>query len=291
MKSMTGFGRSIKSLENIEWVWEIKSLNSRGLDLRFRLPNGFENFEPNLRKIVTSKIARGSINISLNVTKINDNSSKEINHELLENILKLVKNLSTKPGVGSASPEGILSIPGVFEKKDFIREVNENFKDDIYNNFEESIHDLINSKFTEGEKISLILENIIVNLDNLIQLCRKSLNDSKNIIQANIKLSVEKILNGEVDISKHRLYQELAFIYTRSDIKEELDRMQTHSGVIKSLISEKKPVGRRLEFLAQELNREANTLCSKSILSDINLIGVDIKVLIDQFREQVQNIE
>jgi Uncharacterized stress-induced protein len=166
-----------------------------------------------------------------------------------------------------------------------------NFKDDIYKDFEKSIYDLINFKVNEGKKISLILENIIDNLDNLIVLCRKSLDKSKNLIQENIKLSVDKILNGEVDISKDRLYQELAFIYTRSDIKEELDRMQTHSGVIKSLISDTKPVGRRLEFLAQELNREANTLCSKSISSDINLIGVDIKVLIDQFREQVQNIE
>jgi uncharacterized protein (TIGR00255 family) len=293
IKSMTGFARADGVSSSFSWHWEVRSVNGRGLDIRTRLPSGFEGLEPQVREAVGRWVARGSINITLNVKRAQGLTEIRLNEEILDQVVAAVERLKTKVAVGPPSAEALLNIKGLIE----IVEVEESEADAVARTgamlatLETALSAMVQSRSDEGARLAAILNeqfNIIERLVDTIELMPAR---SPDAIRSKLKQQIDRLLDTGSGVDEGRLHQEAALLAVRADIEEELKRLRTHLSGARKLLDSPEPSGRRLDFLAQEFNREANTVCSKSNDVDITRSGIDLKAVIDQMREQVQNIE
>ncbi len=292
LKSMTSFARSSGETNGYLWSWEIKSVNNKGLDIRGRFSNMIPEIEPLAKKALSKAIARGSVQCFLDIQKANSNESVEIDRAVLDQYLSLAAELENKVGVEKPSLDGLLALKGVIKLSDdsLSDEQKALLQKDIMDGLDVAIDQFIKGRVAEGESMELVMRKQIDDLERLTNAARAMESSLPQNIQKRLKERLQDLLEDQ-SIDADRLEQEVAFLASKADIREELDRLDSHIKSARDLMSEKAPVGRRLDFLTQEFNRETNTLCSKSSETDLTKIGLEMKALIEQFREQVQNIE
>ncbi|MEM7621021.1 MAG: YicC/YloC family endoribonuclease [Pseudomonadota bacterium] len=295
LKSMTGFARSDGSHKTTSWHWEVRTLNGRGLDMRFRLPQGYEFLEKTLRDTCAKYIARGNCTVLLNIKREDTPGDIKLNHSALEQILFAAKEVQDKFEVETARLDGILALKGVLEFRE--PEVDNTDKSElmqaIMENFSQVLMELKQAKVAEGSRLEDAIKGQIDNIEKFIQRLEQAPARLPSVIKKHIEHQINRLFEIEASsqFSEERLHQEAILLAAKADIEEEIDRLKSHVAAARDLLADEKPVGRRLDFLTQEFNREANTICSKAGDNDVSHIGLELKAVIDQMREQVQNIE
>jgi uncharacterized protein (TIGR00255 family) len=292
ISSMTGFARIEGAHENLRWAWELKSVNGRGLEIRSRLPQGFDSLEPELRKAVRQKISRGSVNISLVMQAESTESRYSINEPALDAAIEAVEKISARLKCDPPRAEGILALRGVMQVLDENRSDAERqaLIKTLLNSFTDAVSLLSDARAVEGEALAAIFAAQFGEIERLTRDAAASAVAAPEALRAKIAAQLDELLAGSA-LPQERLAQEAALLAVKADVREELDRLTSHIDAGRTLLKEKGPAGRQLDFLTQEFNREANTLCSKASNMTLKRIGLELKKVIDQLREQVQNIE
>jgi len=291
--SMTGFARAEGRDGTADWVWEAKSVNGRGLDLRCRLGNGLEALEPALRKAVAARFKRGNVSINLRLTRQAGTSQVRVNRELLDDLIALAGEYRGAEGIERPGLDGLLALRGVIEPVDEIEAGDDCAARDkaIEASMDELLDELSAARAAEGASLGEIVGAQLAEMERLSQRAGECASLRPKAAKERLAAQVAALLEAGAPALEERLAQELAILAVKSDVREELDRLATHIAAAGALLSQGGAVGRKLDFLAQELNREANTLCAKSNDAQLSDIGLELKAVIDQFREQVQNIE
>lgn len=294
--SMTGYARAEGRDTQVSWVWEVKSVNGRGLEIRCRLPSGHDALEVAARDAANRKLKRGNLQVSLNVSRIVEAPALRVNHELLNQILSLVDNIgASHQNIAPARWDGILAIKGVLEPAEAedpdAEAVRQSREAAMKTTLEQALDQLAAMRLSEGARIQAVLLSQLDEIAVLAERAGASASLRPEALRERLRHQVAAVLEAAPSLSEERIAQEVALIAVKSDIREELDRLRAHVAAARELIAGGGAVGRKLDFLSQEFNREANTLCSKSADVDLTRIGLDLKAVIDQFREQVQNIE
>ncbi|MCA8927151.1 MAG: YicC family protein [Alphaproteobacteria bacterium] len=294
--SMTGFARSQGSLDDLQWVWELRSVNNRGLDLRLRLPSGFEALDQPVRKLASGQFARGSIAINLQVQWTRKRVAYQLNEEWLATLQKRASDMTEGHHTAifdQIRPEGLLALRGVIEAVEDTQTptLEAAAQSELLAGARIAVDALASARADEGRALHAVLASHFDTIERLTGAARATAATQPQAIQARITRAVADLVSSTPALSEDRIAQEVALLATKADVREELDRLTAHVEAGRDLVARGEPCGRKLEFLAQEFNREANTLCSKSQDIDLTRIGLDLKATIDQLREQVANVE
>ncbi|WP_286831234.1 MULTISPECIES: YicC/YloC family endoribonuclease [Kordiimonas] len=293
LNSMTGFARGAGADVGFRWNWEVKSVNNKGLEVRAKLPSFLDGFDLAIKKAVSGMLARGSVYISLNVERDGDDASFVVNEDRLQALIDVAARFSDVPGVEKASIDGLLAIKGVVDltSRDMTDDERSALEAVLLKDLKTVVTDLKAARADEGARMGTILETQLADIAQLATDARAVSGDRLEAMHARFRQQLAKLENIDKPVAEDRIAQELATMAVKADIQEELDRLDSHVVEAKLLLASDQPVGRKLDFLCQEFNREANTLCSKSSDTALTKIGLELKALIDQFREQIQNIE
>ncbi|MCB8836014.1 YicC/YloC family endoribonuclease [Aurantimonas sp. VKM B-3413] len=293
VQSMTGFARHEGSSQEGGFLWELRSVNGKGLDLRLRLPQGLEALEPDLRRLAAGALGRGNIQASLQFRRADRVSSLVVNENMLQKVLALSNQLVADGHAGPPAADGILAIKGIIETGEDTDdpEMLAARSAAVLAGFREAIERLAEARRTEGQALAEILAARLREISGLVDRAERDPARSTETIRTRLRDQVAALIGADDRLDEGRLHQEAALLATRADIREELDRLRAHVEAATSLLREGGPIGRRLEFLSQEFHRESNTICSKSNAASLTAIGLELKVVVDQFREQVQNLE
>src|SRR6476646_8890201 len=293
LSSMTGFARGQGTAGSYAWKWEIKSVNAKGLDLRFRLPPGWDAVEVPARARASEKLSRGTVYANLTVERKGVQPTAKINEPVLSAILSTLKSLSGKVEAAPASLDGILSLKGVIEvtEEDEREEDHRAAETAIIAGFEQALAALVAMRRAEGATLGRLLTARLDEIAVLAARAEKAPGRKPEAIKARLAEQVATLLSASERFDSDRLYQEAVLLAAKADIREELDRLASHVAQAKKLIDDGGAIGRKLDFLAQELHRESNTLTAKANDLELTNIGLDLKGVVEQFREQVQNLE
>jgi uncharacterized protein (TIGR00255 family) len=293
IKSMTGFSRVEGAVGSAAWHWELRSVNARGLDLRLRLPSGMEALEPKVREAVARHLVRGSITVSLNVESRAAALQVRLNEEALAQAVKAAEHIRALTEASPPSADGLMAIKGVLEvveAEESAEEAEERVAA-MLESLEQALRALVQARLAEGARLKAVLVANLAEIDRLVGVVETSPARTPAAIAARLKEQVARLMESANTLDPDRLHQEAVLVATRVDVEEELKRLRAHIAAAHELLEAEGAVGRNLDFLAQEFNREANTLCSKANDVDITRAGLALKTVIDQMREQVQNIE
>lgn len=287
---MTGFARAERSAEGVRVRVEVKSVNGRGLDMRLRLAAGLDAFEVPLRQSLSRRLGRGSINLSVVLDHATATSGLRVDQQALDTVLRALDDLSGKVVAQTARIDAILALPGVLVSDESIALDEAVLGPLVLDCAEEAIERLQMERQREGRDIETVLRGHLDTITTLVDIAERHPARSREHVMVRLRQQIA-MLADDAAIPVDRLVQEALILATKADIQEELDRLRAHLAAAAALLDAGGPVGRRLDFLAQEFNREANTLCSKANAVELTAIGLDLKAAIDQLREQVQNIE
>ena len=289
--SMTGFARAEGALGDAHWTWELKSVNGRGLEPRFRLPSGYDHLEQDLRKLLNEKFSRGSINIFLSVKGAAANGAFAVNRAALESALTLIEELRSRVDCEKPRPEGILSLRGVIDLEPALDDDDARaaLGEALKLSFRNAVAALLGAREKEGAALEELIVSQLNQVEALTRMARACAEASPESIKSKITAQLTELLSGAVPAD--RVAEEASILALKADVREELDRLDAHVAAGRQLVIGGGAVGRRLDFLTQEFNREANTLCSKAQDIGLKRIGLELKTAIDQMREQVQNLE
>jgi uncharacterized protein (TIGR00255 family) len=289
---MTGFARGHGVCGSYNWAWELKSVNAKGLDLRLRLPAGWDTVEGPLRASA-QVLTRGTVYGTLNVDRQGVAPIVRVNEAVLAAVLATIKNLAGRVEAAEPRLDGILSLKGVIEiiEQDEREEERLAAEAAVIAGFATTITELVAMRRHEGEVLQRVLTQRIGEIAALAARADAAPGRRPEAIKARIAEQVAMLLDASSRFDSDRLHQEAILIASKADIREEIDRLASHVAQVERLIAQGGAIGRRLDFLAQELNREANTLCSKSNDVELTNIGLELKSVVEQFREQVQNLE
>lgn len=293
--SMTGYAALSGQTEGIAWDWDIRSVNARGLDIRMRLADGFEGLEPLLRTALAAALARGSVSITLKLGQRAYSQDISLNEPALARAIELLGMAAQAASaanlqISAVNPADLLQIRGVIEQGSGAV-VSPKVLDAAEVQITPLVDALVAMRTNEGTALKRVLSGQIKAIAQLTTKARAAAESRAAVTGALLKSKLAALLAAGAPVEPDRLAQELALLAVKADITEELDRLTTHIDAATALLDAGGPVGRRLDFLMQEFNREANTLCSKSQSTELTAIGLDIKLVIDQMREQVQNLE
>jgi len=293
IQSMTGFARQEGEAEGCRFVWELRSVNGKGLDVRLRLPQGFEALEQPVRKAAAAALTRGNLQVSLSINAKGAAVEAVVNEAALEAVIGLVDKLASRIDARKPALDGILNIKGVLEFRDpELSDETRSARDKaVLAGFMLALEALKAMRLSEGSALGKILGQQVDGIEALTLAVEADPSRSPEAIRARLAEQVAALMDSGAGLDRDRLYMEAALLATKSDLREEIDRLKAHVEAARALLSGDGAAGRRLDFLAQEFNRETNTVCSKSNAAPVTAIGLDLKVLIDQFREQVQNLE
>lgn len=289
--SMTGFARVEGSSATASWYWELRSVNGKGLDMRLRLPNGFENLEPKLRQITQTKLTRGTLHATLNLQRTASAIKVTLNEAVLSQVVEAAKRASEITGSELPTTANLLALRGVLDIDDLDSMSTSEDNEAIVSAFSTALDDLVTARSEEGQRLQKVIEDILAEISLQTQIAETAPARAPEAIRAKLSASIARLVESDQQLDPDRLHQEAVLIATRSDIEEEIKRLKAHIESANDLLQSGKPIGRRFDFLAQELQREANTLCSKSSDTTVTEAGLALKVKIDQLREQVQNLE
>ena len=291
--SMTGFASAEGAIEGIAWAWELRSVNGRTLELRFRLPNGWDSLEAGWRDLAAKSLKRGNVTANLTLKRQSE-TRLELDPVALEQVLRIATDLHRRiPGSPPPSAEALLSLPGV------LRQAQPDQQNEkaaaarpVHTGFTEALAGLVAARQAEGDRLATVLSR---QLDEIAALCQTAADQAAGqpaLQRARMLDNLHTLLReSTIPLPEERIAQEVALLASRSDVREELDRLSSHITAARDLLREGANIGRRLDFLMQEFNREANTLCSKSATAALTATGLKLKAAIEQLREQVQNIE
>ena len=287
VNSMTAFARAQTGLDALLLTWELKSVNHRFLEMQFRLPEQLRSLEHVFRDTLRKHLKRGKIDAALRVEHQAGESGVELNRPLLLQILGVLEQIKRDaPEIGAPNSMDLLRWPGIIG--DPVRGDDKQLPTAVQDLFEEALSDLIAHRSREGEQLGLTVTGRLDEIDRVVKLVKNRTVSVAHEIQTRLQQRVTDLV-GHID--EARLEQEIALLAQRADVAEELDRLSIHVEEARTILRGPGPHGRRLDFLTQELNREANTLGAKSVLAETSQKSVDLKVVIEQIREQVQNIE
>ncbi|MCF6196190.1 MAG: YicC family protein [Emcibacter sp.] len=290
---MTGFARTAGSWENYHWTWEIKSVNGRALDVRCRVPSGYDGVEQMARKAMKAAIARGSVNINLQLSRDTEGVNFKVNQKMLDALVEVATQTAMNNHLPQPGLDALMTV------RDVIQYV-EPEEDDatikardaaLSASFEETLSAFKSARDVEGAALQTVLAELLDEIERLVKQADSLATEMPELIRQRYMDKVNALLSDNNAIDPERIAQEVVLLATKADIKEEIDRLYAHIEAGRTHMKADGQIGRKLDFLTQEFNREANTLCSKA--SDIRLtdVGLSLKTAIDQFREQVQNIE
>jgi uncharacterized protein (TIGR00255 family) len=292
LSSMTGFGRREASDGEWSWLWEVRSVNARGLELRWRLPSGFEGLEPYLRETTAKSIRRGSVQATLTVRSGAANGAG-VNEALLEQLLQVALRTAARvPGAAAPRVETLLGLPGVIaSNRSEITEITAEQMAALKGGFVEALEALVASRRAEGARLGDILLGLIRQIDALRLEAETAASLQPELHRERLMASVSALLAAVPGLPEERIAQEVAMLASKSDVREELDRLASHIEAGRALLASDDAVGRHLDFLVQEFLRETNTVCSKSATKALTSLGLQLKGVVEQVREQVQNLE
>ncbi len=291
VSSMTGFARAEGEADGVSWAWELKSVNSRSLDLRLRLPPGFDLLEPQLRAGLARRVRRGNIAATLAVTRLVPPAIR-INREMLAQIVALLGELAGDIEAAPPRLDGLIGLRGVIETvEDEPTSVAEARHAAVLDGWWLALDRLVTARSEEGARLAAMLAAQRGELAALVEAAAGCAAAQPSAIRARLETLLGELSTLAPTMPQERVAQELAMLVTRADVREELDRLRAHIAQAGDLLERGEAIGRQLDFLCQELNREANTLCSKSADIELTRIGLALKAAIEQFREQVQNLE
>jgi len=293
LSSMTGFARSHGVCGSYAWPWEIKSVNGKGLDLRLRLPPGWDAIEVPVRSRASAALARGSVQANLTVERNGVAPVVRVNVAVLEAVLAAMRQLATQIEASPPTLDGVLALKGVMEVGDIEESEEERRSAEaaVIAGFATAIGALAEMRQHEGEALGRVLAARLDEITALVERADRSPGRQAEAIRARLAEQIAVLLSQSDRFDPDRLHQEAILIAAKADIREELDRLAAHAAQAQRLIGQGGSVGRRLDFLAQEFNREANTLCAKANDVELTNIGLELKAAVEQFREQVQNVE
>ncbi|TAN64284.1 MAG: YicC family protein [Magnetospirillum sp.] len=295
--SMTGYARAEGRDAQTAWIWEAKSVNGRGLELRCRMAAGHDALEVAARDAAAKRLKRGNIQLSLTVSRVGEQSQLQVNTPLLGQLLSMCKEWEGRfPGVAPARLDGLLAIRGVLEPaadaeagdSDADRQTRETA---MKATLESMLDQLAAMRRDEGGRIGAVLTSQLDEIATLAAKAGACAALRPDTIRERFRVQLAAVLEAAPTLAEDRVAQEVALLVVKADVREELDRLNAHVAAARELIGQGGAIGRKLDFLAQEFNREANTLCSKSSDVELTRVGLDLKAVIDQFKEQVQNIE
>ncbi len=293
LSSMTGFARSHGTSGPYAFEWELKSVNAKGFDFRMRLPAGWDDVETAARKRATELLSRGTVYANLTVKRTGAASIVRINEDVLASILKVVSEISARTDAVAPSVDGLLGIKGVLEVVEPESDEAEMqvARTAVSASFEQALQSLIDMRKREGIALGQILSLRMDEIERLAQKAEAAPGRKPEAIRARLAEQIAVLLETSDRLDADRLSQEAVMIAAKADIREELDRIASHIAQTRELLGKGGAVGRRLDFLAQEFNREVNTTCSKSNDIELTNTGLEMKNVVEQFREQVQNLE
>ncbi len=290
---MTGFARSAGQMDDIGWQWEVKSVNGRGLDLRVRLAPGTEGLEVATRAALAEKFSRGSFSVNLSTVRSASAGRFLLNRDLLDQLVGVMADVKKRiPDAAAPQIDGLLRVKGVLEEVEPAdsEEAKAAREKAMLKSLAEVLAAVAKARAEEGAKLAAVLEGHVAKIEALAKQAASIAGAQPAAIKARLVAKLKDLL-GEAGLSEERLIQEAALLAAKADVREELDRLTAHVSQARELLAAKEPVGRRLDFLSQEFNREANTLCSKAEDLELTRVGLELKATIEQFREQVQNVE
>lgn len=294
LQSMTGFARSVADHEGIFIAWEVKSVNGKSTDVRLRLPQGFERLETAARQAVQKRFARGNFQATLNVDRaVGTRPQPIVNEAFLRDVAGLALRLQEQFGVAPATADGLLALRGVLDIPEPVEseEARASLDAAVVATLDNALAGLEAARAGEGAALMGLLCGHIDAIEKLVLAAEADPSRDPSTIRAKLAEQVGLLLAASSSLDESRLHAEAAFLATKADIREEIDRLKTHVVSARALLASRGAVGRKLDFLAQEFNRESNTLCSKSNAASVTAIGLELKAVVDQFREQVQNLE
>jgi uncharacterized protein (TIGR00255 family) len=290
---MTGFARAAGEAEGISWIWEVKSVNGRGLDLRLRTPPGFDSIEPAARMLASDRFRRGNLQASLSLEPQEGSRGLRVDAEALASAVRLATQIAEETGLAPARVDGLLGLKGVIVQDELAPAGSaERAARDaaLLDSLTTAFDALVRARRIEGGKLAHALQNMIDEIDRLTEQGSGVAAAQPKALQERLAAQMKELMEN-AQLPQDRLAQEIALLATRVDVREEMDRLRAHVQEVRRLLQSGEAVGRKLDFLAQEFNREANTLCSKSADIALTRIGLALKHAIDQFREQAQNVE
>jgi uncharacterized protein (TIGR00255 family) len=293
LSSMTGFARSHGVCGPYSWAWEIKSVNGKGLDLRLRMPPGWDAVDGPVRARLSETIARGSVQANLTIERSGAAPTVRINTEILDAVLAALKQLRSRVDATPPTLDGLLALKGVMEVSETEESEDERRSAEaaVIKGFGDAVGALGDMRRQEGAVLGSLLSTRLSEIAALAERADKSPGRQAEAVRARLAEQIAKLLEQYERFDPDRLHQEAILIATKADVREELDRLAAHVTQARNLIGQGGPVGRRLDFLAQEFNRESNTLCAKANDVELTNIGLELKAAVEQFREQVQNVE
>ena len=293
LASMTGFARAQGISGPYAWAWEMKSVNAKGLDLRLRLPIGWDAVEAPARAALARVVARGTISATLTIDRSGAAPAVRVNEDVLAALVEAAGRAAARFQVAPPSLDSLLGMRGVIEVTDSEERAEEKAAAEqaVLKGFEAALAALGEMRAREGEALNRILSERIDDIEKLSAAADANPARKPDAIRARLAEQVKTLLSTGEKFDADRLHQEAMLLAAKADIREELDRLATHVAAVRKLLADGGPIGRKLDFLAQELNRESNTLCSKANDVSLTAIGLDLKAAVDQFREQVANLE
>jgi uncharacterized protein (TIGR00255 family) len=290
---MTGFAREAGVTGSYQWAWELKTVNGRGLEVRVRTPSGLDAIGEEARGQILKALTRGQGQLNLSLSKASAAPKLRVNQDVLQSLLSAIGGLTLPDNVKPASLDGLLSVRGVVELDDDAADPSQD--EGLVAALRAGIGTLIGSlktaRLKEGQALAVVLGQQLDNISRLVDEAEAAPARRSEAIRARLEAQIAELLDGKAALDPARLHQEAVLIAARADIREELDRLRAHVDAARGLLQEGGSVGRRLDFLAQEFGREANTLCAKANDVSLSRIGLELKAVIEQFREQVQNVE
>jgi len=295
--SMTGYARAEGSDGPLSWIWETRSVNGRTLEARTRVPPGYERLDHPARAAVGEAVKRGNVSISLTVTERRASQAPRVNRDLVRELLGVIGELRTQGEIAAPTADGLLRVRGVLEDDQPAAPSEEELtrRDAaIMASLKRALEGLSKSRAEEGARLDAILKQRLGEVAGLHQRAAGRAGAQVEVVRARFETQLADVLGRVPALSEERLAQEVALLVGKADVREELDRLSAHIAQARDLLAgggRDQPVGRKFDFLCQEFNREANTLCSKSADIELTRIGIELKSAIEQMREQVQNVE
>ncbi len=291
--SMTGFARTSGAVGDFLWTWELKSVNGRSLDVRCRVPQGYEAMDGAVRQAAAELLKRGNLSVNLSIDEIASRGRLSVNRGALDQILALVNEMQGRVSANPPTFDGLLGLKGVLEVETppVEEEVLNQRQKAIETGLRQAMSELNAMRRVEGARLAGIVLSHLDEVERLRIAAAASAGAQPANIRQRLEEQLKQLMPDGIPVDPERLIQELAIIAGRADVREEIDRLAAHVSAARDLIGKGGAVGRKLDFLCQEFNREANTLCSKAADLALTNLGIELKAAIEQLREQIQNIE
>jgi uncharacterized protein (TIGR00255 family) len=296
---MTGYARAQGADDRRHWAWEARSVNGRNLEIRCRVPSGFDRLENPARAAVGQRLKRGNVSLTLTVTSERQTRPLRINRALLDELGTLAEEVRKRTGAAAPSADGLLRVRGVIEEEDDGEDAADEaaiaaLDKALTTTLEGALKGLVEARAAEGQALARVLGGHIDEIEVLCKRAGERAQGQIGLVKSRFETQLAELLGRAPPVSEERLAQEIALLVGKADVREELDRLAAHIAQARTLLAEARPdnpVGRKFDFLCQEFNREANTLCSKSADIELTRIGIDLKGAVERMREQVQNVE